>query len=55
MALAILATVVVGISRIYLQVHYPSDVLAGWCVGSAWAMACWAVMRWLRTATPAKL
>ena len=55
MALAVLATVLVGISRIYLQVHYPSDVMAGWCIGSAWAMACWAVMRWLRTATPAKL
>jgi undecaprenyl-diphosphatase len=54
MALAILATVVVGISRIYLQVHYPSDVLAGWCVGSAWAMACWTISQWLETQPPAQ-
>lgn len=34
----------VGVSRVYLGVHYPSDILAGWCVGSAWALGCWAVM-----------
>jgi undecaprenyl-diphosphatase len=49
-ALAVLTTVLVGISRIYLGVHWPSDVLAGWCAGFAWAMLCWlvarAVQRW---------
>lgn len=43
---AILLTAMVGISRIYIGVHWPSDVLAGWCVGFAWAMGCWLVARW---------
>jgi undecaprenyl-diphosphatase len=46
--LAIILTVAVGTSRVYLGVHYASDVLAGWCVGSAWALLCWTVARWLR-------
>ena len=39
---AIFLTIVVGITRIYLGVHYPTDVLAGWLIGSAWAIICWA-------------
>jgi undecaprenyl-diphosphatase len=46
--LAIILTVAVGTSRVYLGVHFASDVLAGWCVGSAWAILCWTVARWLR-------
>jgi undecaprenyl-diphosphatase len=47
LSLAIVLTVAVGISRIYLGVHYPTDVLAGWCMGAAWAAFCWSIFTWL--------
>lgn len=47
-AVAVLLTIIVGISRVYLGVHFPSDVIAGWCVGSAWALLCWAATLWLQ-------
>lgn len=37
---AIFLTLMIGISRIYLGVHWPTDVLGGWCLGALWAFAC---------------
>ncbi|MBK5959713.1 phosphoesterase [Rhodoplanes elegans] len=45
---AIALTLAIGASRVYLGVHWPSDVLAGWCLGAAWAMLCWQIGLWLQ-------
>ena len=48
LATAIVLTLLVGATRIYLGVHYPTDVLAGWMLGTAWALICWAGVQFLK-------
>lgn len=41
LGMAVALTILVGLSRIYLGVHWPTDVAAGWAAGSVWASLCW--------------
>ena len=48
MFLAIFLSFLIGISRVYMGVHYPTDVLAGWTAGCVWATLCYIVARQLQ-------
>jgi undecaprenyl-diphosphatase len=48
LATAMFLTVLVGISRVFLGVHYPTDVLAGWMLGLGWGILSWLVLRGLQ-------
>jgi undecaprenyl-diphosphatase len=48
--LAVFLTLIVGISRVYIGVHYPTDVVGGWALGTAWALLCWCAWRFFMVA-----
>ena len=47
LCVAFAITLAVGASRVYLAVHWPSDVVAGWAVGASWIVLCWLLWGWL--------
>ena len=49
LSVAAFLTMIVGVSRVYLGVHWPTDVIAGWLLGGTWALLCWFVMLWLQS------
>ena len=46
--ISLLLTCLIGITRVCLGVHYPTDVLAGWAAGLGWALLCWLTARYLQ-------
>jgi membrane-associated phospholipid phosphatase len=48
MGVAIALTLLIGSTRVFLGVHYPTDVLAGWALGFAWAYGCRSIVRLIR-------
>jgi undecaprenyl-diphosphatase len=47
-SVALFISLIVGISRIYMGVHWPTDVIAGWAIGSSWALFCWLIQAWFQ-------
>ncbi len=54
LTMAMVLTLLTGISRVCLGVHYPTDVIAGWIIGLLWASLCWGAAQTLERRTGMK-